>query len=257
MATPLRILERRSADDGRLIGLDRDADALAGAEHEAARAPASLDERVQLVHSSFRRLDRAVLAELGHRRGSTRCCSTSASPRTSSTPPARGFRFSDAEAEAGETPLDMRMDPSGGETAAELLRRASADELEGWFRDYGELPGARRLARAIVERASERAPVATSADLLRVIREARVGRGRKHNPATLVFQALRIAVNDELSALREGLSAADLGAASGRAAGRDRVPLPRGPHRQARLPRRRPRLHLPSPGRPCACAAAG
>jgi 16S rRNA (cytosine1402-N4)-methyltransferase len=119
--------------------------------------------------------------------------------------PERGFRFAGESAE--QTPLDMRMDRSGGVTAAELLARATAAELQLWFQEYGELPGARRLAQRIVESRRE-APLRTTADLLRVVKEARIGRGRRHNPATLVFQALRIAVNDELGALREGLDAA-------------------------------------------------
>jgi 16S rRNA (cytosine1402-N4)-methyltransferase len=119
--------------------------------------------------------------------------------------PERGFRF--AEASAATTPLDMRMDPESGATAAELLARASEAELESWLREYGELPGARRLARTLAER-RRRQPLRTTADLLAAIAEARVGGGRRHHPATLVFQALRIAVNDELSALAEGLEAA-------------------------------------------------
>ena len=101
----------------------------------------------------------------------------------------------------------MRMDPGQAPSAATLLADASAEELAGWFRDYADLPGARRLARAIVE-ARARAPLRSAADLLRVIRESGVGRGRRHHPATLVFQALRIAVNDEIGALAEGLDAA-------------------------------------------------
>jgi 16S rRNA (cytosine1402-N4)-methyltransferase len=119
--------------------------------------------------------------------------------------PERGFRFG-AET-AGATALDMRMDPTRGESAGELLARASEDELARCFRDYGELPGAGRLAREIVRRRGER-PLRTAADLLEAIRAARIGDGRKHNPATLVFQALRIAVNDELGALEDGLGAA-------------------------------------------------
>jgi 16S rRNA (cytosine1402-N4)-methyltransferase len=119
--------------------------------------------------------------------------------------PARGFRF--AEATAAATPLDMRMDTGHGPTAADLLARASEAELELWLREYGELPGARRLARSLVEwRRSQ--PIRTTADLLAVIAAARVGGGRRHHPATLVFQALRIAVNEELAALAEGLEAA-------------------------------------------------
>jgi 16S rRNA (cytosine1402-N4)-methyltransferase len=96
------------------------------------------------------------------------------------------------------------MDPAAGAPAAELLREADEATLARWFRDYGELPGAGRLARALVQQRHRR-PLETAADLLRVVRESGVGRGRRHHPATLVFQALRIAVNDELGALEAAL----------------------------------------------------
>jgi 16S rRNA (cytosine1402-N4)-methyltransferase len=105
------------------------------------------------------------------------------------------------------TPLDMRMDRRSDTTAEALLHAATAEELERWLREYGELPGARRLARHVVE-TRRRAPLRTVADLLRAVREAHVGGGRRHHPATLVFQALRMAVNDELGALDAGLEAA-------------------------------------------------
>jgi 16S rRNA (cytosine1402-N4)-methyltransferase len=189
----------RSAPDGRLIGLDRDREALAAAASRLAR----YGERVHLVHASFRDL-RAVLAELGIPRVDGVLLDLGVSSHQLDTP-SRGFRFG-AET-AAETPLDMRMDSGAGPDAAELLREASAEQLEDWLRRYADLPGARRLARALVA-ARERAPLRTAADLLRVIREARIGGGRRHNPATLVFQALRIATNDELGALAAGLDAA-------------------------------------------------
>jgi len=116
--------------------------------------------------------------------------------------PERGFRFADAA--AGETPLDMRMDRRLEATAADLLARASAEELQSIFSQYGELPGSRTLARAICQARREK-PLRTTADLIAVVESAGIGRGRKHHPGTLVFQALRIAVNDELGALREGI----------------------------------------------------
>ena len=189
----------RSAPDGRLIGLDRDREALAAAAARLAR----YGERVRLVHASFRDL-RAVLAELGIDRVDGVLLDLGVSSHQLDTP-ARGFRFAADSAE--QTPLDMRMDPGAGPDAAELLRDASVAEIEDWLRRYADLPGARRLARALVA-ARERAPLRTAADLVRVIREARVGGGRRHNPATLVFQALRIATNDELGALAAGLDAA-------------------------------------------------
>lgn len=192
------ILER-TGPNGRLLGLDRDDEALAAASRRLSR----FGERVRLVRASFSELGAvfeaeaisnvdAVLFDLG------------VSSRQLDAPE-RGFRFS-ADA-ADRTPLDMRMDRRQPHTAADLLAHAPASELERIFRVYGELPGAARLARAIVERRS-RAPLRTSADLLAVIRDARVGGGRRHHPATLVYQALRIAVNDELAALETGLDAA-------------------------------------------------
>lgn len=191
------ILER-TAPDGILIGLDVDPDAL----REAGRRLAPFGERVRLVQASFRRLEDVardlrpiaidgVLLDLG--------VSSHQLDR-----PERGFRFSPGP----ESPLDMRMDREGeGATAAQLLATLSAADLERLFSQYGQLPGARRLARAIVERRSL-LPLATAKDLIELIEALGIGRGRQHNPATLVFQALRIAVNDELAALEEGLEAA-------------------------------------------------
>jgi 16S rRNA (cytosine1402-N4)-methyltransferase len=189
----------RTAPDGRLIGLDRDGDALAA----AAQRLAGFGERVQLVHASFRDL-RDVLARLGIAHVDGVLLDLGVSSYQLDTP-ARGFRFRGDT--AAETPLDMRMDASAGSDAAQLLSRASADQLEDWLRRYGDVRGARRLARALVA-ARERAPLRTAADLVRVIGEAGVGGGRRHDPATLVFQALRIATNDELGALAAGLDAA-------------------------------------------------
>lgn len=191
------ILER-TAPGGSLIGLDLDTDAI----REATRRLESFGDRVTLVQESFRNLDQVI----------TRC---GAGPidgvlldlGVSShqlDQPERGFRF--ASETAGDTPLDMRMDQRSGTTAADLLRRASPDQLEKWFRDHADLPGARKLARAIVD-ARRSAPLRTASDLRAVISRAGIGRGRRHDPSTLVFQALRITVNDEANALSEGLEA--------------------------------------------------
>ena len=192
------ILER-TAPGGRLIAFDVDPEALAA----AALRLRDHGSRVRFVHASFRALRSAlagleldavdaVLLDLGV-----------SSPQLDEA--RRGFRFADES--AARTPLDMRMDPGREPSAASLLADASAEQLAAWFRDYADLPGARRLARAIVA-ARERAPLRTAEDLLRVIHESGVGRGRRHHPATLVFQALRIAVNDEIAALEQGLGAA-------------------------------------------------
>ena len=191
------ILER-TAPDGLLIGLDLDSDAI----REAGERLSSFGDRVRLVQASFRALEDVarelqpitidgVLLDLG--------VSSHQLDR-----PERGFRFSPGPA----SPLDMRMNRDEGETtAASLLATLSAGDLERVFSEYGQLPGARRLARAIVERRGM-IPLATAKDLIDLIHGLGIGRGRQHNPATLVFQALRIAVNDELTALEEGLAAA-------------------------------------------------
>lgn len=191
------ILER-TAPDGVLIGLDLDSDAI----REAGQRLAAFGDRVRLVQASFREIGEVardlqpieidgVLLDLG--------VSSHQLDR-----PERGFRFSPGPA----SPLDMRMNrEGGGTTAANLLATLSAGDLERVFSEYGQLPGARRLARAIVERRGL-VPLATAQDLIDLIQGLGIGRGRQHNPATLVFQALRIAVNDELGALEEGLAAA-------------------------------------------------
>lgn len=192
------ILERISPD-GILVGLDLDQQALLASTSRLAR----FGDRVRTVQSSFRHLDTA-LGKLGIEGVDGVLLDLGVSSYQLDVPD-RGFRFGDSG--ASSTPLDMRMDPSQGVSAADLLQRASAEELQGWFQRYGELPGSRRLARAITQR-RVRQPLRTTADLLQVIDEAGVGGGRRHNPATLVFQALRIAVNDELGALEDGLGAA-------------------------------------------------
>jgi 16S rRNA (cytosine1402-N4)-methyltransferase len=200
------ILER-TAPAGRLVGLDRDEEALAAAAARLAR----YGDRVHLVHASFRHLG-SVLAELGLARVDAVLLDLGvSSPQLDVA--ARGFRFAETTADA--TPLDMRMDRRAPRTAADLLADASEEELETWLREYGELPGARRLARAIVA-ARQKAPLRTTRDLLAVIDAARVGGGRRHHPATLVFQALRIVTNDEIHALEEGLEATIASLAPGR-----------------------------------------
>jgi len=193
------ILER-TAPDGVLIALDRDAEAL----EAAGRTLEPFGARVHLIHASFRYLGRVldqlglpgvdgVLLDLGV-----------SSPQLDRSE--RGFRFGSEQ--AANTPLDMRMDRRDPHSAADLLVSLSEAELTRCFRDYGELPGAHRLARAVVEARDRGEAPRTAAELLALIESARVGRGRRHHPATLVFQALRIAVNDEIAALDEGLDAA-------------------------------------------------
>lgn len=185
--------------DGRLIGLDVDAEAL----RAAGTALARFGDRVRLLRASFRDLPTALEAAGVGRVDAVLMDLGVSSPQLDQ--PERGFRFAASTAE--HTPLDMRMDDRLGRSAADLLAAAPESELARWFREYGELLGARRLARAIVE-ARRKRPIRTARDLLDLVEATGVGRGRRHHPATRVFQALRIAVNEELEALRCGLEGA-------------------------------------------------
>ncbi len=192
---------KQSAPGGRLLGIDRDPEAVAFARQRLA----PFGERVRVLQASFRDLARLCdepPAKAG--RASGVLLDLGVSSRQIDEP-ARGFRF--AEADAEQTPLDMRMDPGSGQSAAELLAGIEERALATLLREFGEVPGAGKLARAIC-RARREAPLQSAADLRRVLNETATGRGRRHDPATLVFQALRIAVNDELGALDEGLAAA-------------------------------------------------
>jgi 16S rRNA (cytosine1402-N4)-methyltransferase len=113
---------------------------------------------------------------------------------------ARGFSFNK------DAPLDMRMDTDADQTAADLINTAAEEELMRIFFEYGEEPNARRIARAIIKARSSRL-IQTTTQLADIVSAASPKRSKRH-PATLVFQALRIAVNDELAALRDFLAAA-------------------------------------------------
>jgi 16S rRNA (cytosine1402-N4)-methyltransferase len=177
----------------RLVGIDRDPAAL-----DAARARlASFGDRVTLVHGDFSEAP-AILRALGAEPidGFVLDLGVS-SPQLDQ--PARGFSFRAAG------PLDMRMDPTRGETAADLLRRVSRHELEQILRDYGEERFAGRVARAIKEAAGDNLLHSTT-DLAAIVAHAVPTRERKKDPATRTFQALRIAVNRELDEIERFLS---------------------------------------------------
>jgi 16S rRNA (cytosine1402-N4)-methyltransferase len=183
-----RAILERTAPDGRLIGIDRDRDALA----EARVALAPMGDRVTLVHAPFSRA-RQVLDELGMVPVDGFLVDLGvSSPQLDRAE--RGFSFRSAG------PLDMRMDQSGGETLADLLRRVDEGELEHIIREYGEERFARRIARAIVE-ARDGAGFGNTAELAAVVARAMPHHERHKNPATRTFQALRIALNDELGQL--------------------------------------------------------
>ncbi|MEZ4293084.1 MAG: 16S rRNA (cytosine(1402)-N(4))-methyltransferase RsmH [Myxococcota bacterium] len=190
------ILER-TAPDGRLVGLDLDPEAL----REAGRRLAPFGERVKLVHASFRRLE-DVAADLAPTPIDGIVLDLGVSSHQLDEP-ARGFRFGDGP----ESPRHAHGRRGLAADRCGPARRPLGRGSRAPLLEFGQLPGARRLARAIVARRTSE-PLVTAGDLVSLVRETGIGRGRKHNPATLVFQALRIAVNDELGALEEGLQAA-------------------------------------------------
>ena len=192
------ILER-TAPDGILLGFDVDPDALAAAAtrlHDDAH-------RVRLAQESFRNLDTGI-HRLGFEQVDAIVLDLGVSSYQLDTRE-KGFQFGGEAPET--TPLDMRMDPRLPHSARDLLRDTPTDQLERWFREYGELRGARKLARAI-DRARREKNLENAAELVDLVKRTGIGGGRRHHPATRVFQALRIAVNDELEALRLGLAAA-------------------------------------------------
>jgi 16S rRNA (cytosine1402-N4)-methyltransferase len=186
-----RILEA-SGPDGRLIGIDRDREALAAA---GARL-ADFGDRVALLHGTFGHMDE-LLAEAGMA-GPLDGILLDLGPSSPQFDHAqRGFSF------GKEGPIDMRMDQSQGETAFELLRRATPDELADLLRELGEERFSKRIARNIKEALRQGALHTTTelAALVEAAIPAPVKRHMKVHPATKTFQALRIAVNAELAEL--------------------------------------------------------
>jgi 16S rRNA (cytosine1402-N4)-methyltransferase len=180
-----RAILERSAPDGRLIGIDRDAAALTA----AGTSLAEFGDRVTLVHAPFSRAAEVLadaaaipldgfLVDLGV-----------SSPQLDR--PERGFSFRQSG------PLDMRMDQSQGETAGDLLRRVDELELESIIRDYGEERYAGRIARAIIG-ARDRGELDSTGALGAIVARAMPRHEWQKNPATRTFQALRIVVNQEL-----------------------------------------------------------
>jgi len=204
-------LAHRIGAGGRLIGLDRDPAMLRLAESaiQASRPPA----QVTLVQAAYREM-RRVLDELRIDRVHGVLLDLGLSSDQLAWED-RGFSFST------DGPLDMRFDPDGsGPTAADLVNRLREDELAQLFFDFGEERFSRRIARRIVEgRQSE--SIRTTAQLAGLVRRSVPGRARHGSidPATRVFQALRIAVNDELGQLDAVLRAIpDMLVPGGRAA---------------------------------------
>ena len=179
---------------GRLVGLDRDSEALARARERLKGAPG----KQYLIHSNFDQISQ-VLSSLNIQKVNAVLLDIGVSSEQLMDP-RRGFSL------IKDGPLDMRMDVSSGRPAADLVHEAEERELASIFREFGEERFARKIARAIV-REREKKMIATTTELAKLIADvtpARFRFGRIH-PATRVFQALRIAVNRELAALDEAL----------------------------------------------------
>jgi 16S rRNA (cytosine1402-N4)-methyltransferase len=177
----------------KVIGLDRDPAAL----RIAAETLAGYRDRVELVHSDYR-----AIASVLEARGIERVDGTLTDMGMSSyqlEAGGRGFSFQ------REDPLDMRMDPTSGPTAADLLRSADEPEIADAIYTFGEERFSRRIARAIVQ-ARESAPLETTAQLAAIVRRAVPRQGfSRIDPATRTFQALRIWANRELEGIDEFL----------------------------------------------------
>jgi 16S rRNA (cytosine1402-N4)-methyltransferase len=190
-----RLILRNLGPEGRLLGFDKDPQAIATGQTLAAE-----DGRFVIVQRSFAELgvealDRGlagkvsgILLDLGV-----------SSPQLDD--PARGFSF------MNDGPLDMRMDPSRGVSAAEFVNTASAEEIARVFKEYGEERFSRRMAGAVVAR-RETQPFERTGDLAEVLKVANPAWEKGKNPATRAFQGLRIHVNNELGDLEAGLEAA-------------------------------------------------
>ncbi|HKU80527.1 MAG TPA: 16S rRNA (cytosine(1402)-N(4))-methyltransferase RsmH [Candidatus Tumulicola sp.] len=190
-----RAILQQLSPSGRLYALDADPEAI-------PRAQALADPRLTFVRANFRELD-AVLDRHGVAAIDGALFDLGVSSMQFDDPE-RGFSI------GKPAELDMRMNPEGGRSAYDVLANASERELADIFFTYGEERSARRIAHVIVQRRSAGRLPKTTTEFASLVAGAvhRPGRRERIHPATRVFQALRIVVNDELDALRDGLSAA-------------------------------------------------
>lgn len=182
---------RASDPSGRLIGFDQDEQALI----VAGQRLAGFGERVALFHANFDQMKQVTLAQaIPLADGILLDIGVSSMQLDQAE---RGFSFRE------DAPLDMRMNQTAGQTAADLVNELGQDELANLIYQYGEERLSRRIARAIVQAR----PIERTQQLAEVIARATPGGGRRQkiHPATRTFQALRIAVNDELGALERVL----------------------------------------------------
>jgi 16S rRNA (cytosine1402-N4)-methyltransferase len=192
-----RLLLTRLAAQGRVVAIDRDPEAVAAAASGSTRVE---DPRFSIHHAPFGSMAQTLAAA-----GITRVHGLLLDLGVSSPQiddPARGFSF------RFDGPLDMRMDTTRGESAAQFLARAEERHIAEVIRDYGEERFALQVAKALVARRASGKPVRTTGELSEVVAGAVKTREPGQNPATRTFQALRIFVNAELEELQQGLSAA-------------------------------------------------
>ena len=184
-----RLILSRLDPQGRLTVFDKDPQAIEQARHIQ-------DGRLSVRHEGFRNLQElpegsvdGVLLDLGV-----------SSPQIDD--PARGFSF------RFEGPLDMRMDPTRGESVAQWLASAEMGQIAEVIRDYGEERFAVQIAKAIVARRQERGPISSTTELAQLVADTVKTREPGQNPATRTFQAFRIFINAELEELEQALDAA-------------------------------------------------
>ena len=190
-----RLILEKLGPDGRLLGFDKDPLAIA-----TGNALAAEDGRFVVVQRSFAELG-AELAQraLGGRVSGILLDLGVSSPQLDDAE--RGFSF------MNDGPLDMRMNPDAGVSAADFIASAGEEEIARVFKEYGEERFAKRMARAVVLRRAEQ-PFTRTADLAQVLTVANPAWEKGKNPATRAFQGLRIYINNELGDLESGLDAA-------------------------------------------------
>ncbi|WP_410478964.1 16S rRNA (cytosine(1402)-N(4))-methyltransferase RsmH [Pseudomonas sp. zfem002] len=190
-----RLILQNLGPDGRLLGFDKDPQAIA-----TGQALAAEDGRFVVVQRSFAELG-AEVAERGLAGKVSGVLFDLGVSSPQLDDPERGFSF------LNDGPLDMRMDPSRGVSAAEFIATAPEEEIARVFKEYGEERFAKRMARAVVLRRQQQ-PFTRTADLAEVLKVANPAWEKGKNPATRAFQGLRIHVNNELGDLETGLDAA-------------------------------------------------
>ena len=189
-----RLILGRLAGEGRLLGIDKDPQAI-----EVARALSDVDSRFSWYHGSFAELSQALDSQNWPQVNGVLMDLGVSSPQLDDA--SRGFSF------MREGPLDMRMNPLQAPSAAEWLARADEKDIADVIFRYGEERFSRRIARLVVERRQEM-PIETTRQLAELVSEAVPKKEKHKHPATRTFQAIRIFINRELEDLEVGLKAA-------------------------------------------------